>query len=190
MQILIVGAGPTGLLLAIELARRGVDFRIVDRGAERSRLSKAMVVQVRTLEVYDALGIAEEALRAGQPFTAAEFHPDGGAPLVIRFGGLDSPHPRPLILEQSENERILEEKLAALGCRVERGTELLSAVEVPGALRCVLRGPGGEETWEPEWMGEKYRLSVESYLLVRPDGYVASMGPIERLDRAERILEV
>lgn len=150
MEILIVGAGPTGLLLAIELARRGVQFRIVDRNAGRSRLSKAMVVQVRTLEIYDALEIAAEAVAAGHPFTAAEFHLQGAHPLVVKFDALDSPFPHPLVLEQSENERILEEKLAALGRRVERGTELLSAEAVGKRYRVVLRTGAGERSAETD----------------------------------------
>lgn len=146
MRVLVAGAGPTGLLLAIELARRGVDFRVVDRAPGRSRLSKAMVVQVRTLEVYDALGVAAEAIDAGQPFEAAEFRADGGDPIRLEFDALDSPYPRPLILEQSENERILKARLESLGARVEWTTELVSAERRGEGWRARLRADGGESS--------------------------------------------
>ena len=64
-EVLIVGAGPTGLVLALSLARQGIRFRIVDRNSGPGQASRAMVVQARTLEFYDQLGIADAVVAAG-----------------------------------------------------------------------------------------------------------------------------
>ena len=80
------------------------------------------MVQVRTLGIYDALGVADQAIGAGQPFEAMEFHPDGGRPLALRFDALKGRYTWPLILEQSENEMIMEEKLMELGVCLDRKT--------------------------------------------------------------------
>jgi 2-polyprenyl-6-methoxyphenol hydroxylase-like FAD-dependent oxidoreductase len=71
LEVLVVGAGPTGLTLASELARRGVSFRIVDKAPEPSPLSKAIGVQARTLEIFDDMGIAEETIAAGLVLTGS-----------------------------------------------------------------------------------------------------------------------
>src|SRR5688572_12399176 len=66
-RVLIIGAGPTGLMLACQLARMGVDFRIIDGKSGPTRESRAVVVQARTLELYETLGIAEQAVAQGRP---------------------------------------------------------------------------------------------------------------------------
>jgi len=75
--ILIVGAGPTGLSLAIELARRGVPFRIVDKATRRSDKSRALAVQARSLELMRPWGVADELVARGQKAFAAQFFVDG-----------------------------------------------------------------------------------------------------------------
>src|SRR3954454_10521269 len=69
--VLIVGAGPTGLVLALWLAKAGIPVRIIDRSAKPGTASRAAGVQARTLEFYHQLGIAREVVDAGLPFAAA-----------------------------------------------------------------------------------------------------------------------
>jgi len=70
-EVLIVGAGPTGLVLALWLARLGIRIRIIDKSAEPGTTSRALAVQTRTLELYRQLGIADEVVEAGLVFSAA-----------------------------------------------------------------------------------------------------------------------
>jgi 2-polyprenyl-6-methoxyphenol hydroxylase-like FAD-dependent oxidoreductase len=127
-EVLVVGAGPTGLTAAACLARSGVAVRIIDRATvppdDRSR---AAVVQARTLEIFDNLGIAEEALEAGLGVQSVNvFHPNGrrGTLSFSRPGMLDTPYDEVLALPQDQTERILGELVARLGVRVERGVAL------------------------------------------------------------------
>src|SRR5262249_40865805 len=105
--VLIVGAGPTGLTLAVDLARRGVGVRIIDRADGPSQFSKALGVFPRTLEVFDDLGVAEECVRQGRRVSGADVC-SGGATLVqIDLTHLSTPFPFILSLPQGDTERIL-----------------------------------------------------------------------------------
>ena len=73
VDVLIVGAGPTGLTAAIELARRDVIVRIIERKPERTTRSKALVLHARTLELFDILGIADDHVRAGYTSPGIDF---------------------------------------------------------------------------------------------------------------------
>jgi 2-polyprenyl-6-methoxyphenol hydroxylase-like FAD-dependent oxidoreductase len=75
-DVLIVGAGPTGLSLAAQCLRYGLSFVIIDRKDAPTELSKALAVQARTLEIYDQYGLARQAREQGQPLTKAERHHD------------------------------------------------------------------------------------------------------------------
>src|SRR5882762_8245648 len=106
-EVLIVGAGPTGLALALWLARLGIRVRIVDRTAEPGTTSRALAVQARTLELYGQLGFADEVVEAGLEFTAANLWARGrrAAHEFGRMGAGRSPFPYGLIYPQDEHER-------------------------------------------------------------------------------------
>jgi 2-polyprenyl-6-methoxyphenol hydroxylase-like FAD-dependent oxidoreductase len=106
-SVLVVGAGPTGLTMACELARHGIPLRIIDRAPKPSDKSKALVIQARTMEVFEQMGIAEDVWNRGEPLWVLNPHVDGQPVGSLDFKGLDSPFPCPLILEQSETERVL-----------------------------------------------------------------------------------
>jgi 2-polyprenyl-6-methoxyphenol hydroxylase-like FAD-dependent oxidoreductase len=128
--ILIVGAGPTGLSLAIELARRGVPFRIVDKATRRSDKSRALAVQARSLELMRPWGVADELVARGQKAFAAQFFVDKKASAVVEFGDIgvdDTPYPHLLFTSQAETERLCDATLARLGGRIEWGVEVSSA---------------------------------------------------------------
>ena len=115
-QVLIVGAGPVGLTMAAELARYGVPVRIVDKAAQRTDKSKAIVLWSRTLELLDRARCAETSWRPdtrSTPQTSSRATDDGSC----RLHGVDSPYPFALMLPQSETERLLEERLIRLGVR-------------------------------------------------------------------------
>lgn len=145
-QVLIAGAGPTGLMLAVQLARLGVDFRIVDSKARPTRESRALGVQARTLELYQALGIADAAVAQGQPTRAANIYVGQDrvqrVPLAEIGTGL-TPFPFLLILEQSRNEVLLLGALQATGHDVHWQVELADFDAGTERVAAVLRHPEG-----------------------------------------------
>jgi 2-polyprenyl-6-methoxyphenol hydroxylase-like FAD-dependent oxidoreductase len=145
-DVLIVGAGPVGLLLACDLARRGIAARIIDRNAGPTDLSKAIGVHARTLEILQDLDVAERAIERGVIVHGAAFYSGRRHLLEMRFEGLESPYPFMLDLAQGETERLLLERLAELGGTAERKTELLSFEQDDEGVTARLRAPDGSET--------------------------------------------
>lgn len=123
-QVLVVGAGPTGLTAASELTRHGVRVRIVERNSAPSIHSKALVVQPRTLEVFYAMGISNQVAAAAQPVFSMQAHLNGKDVPMIQFADVDGPFPRPMMLRQSQTERLLGARLAEQGVEIEWGTSL------------------------------------------------------------------
>jgi 2-polyprenyl-6-methoxyphenol hydroxylase-like FAD-dependent oxidoreductase len=148
-DVLIVGAGPTGLVLALWLVRVGARVRIVDKAAEAGTSSRALAVQARTLEFYQQMGLADAVVAAGRKMIAANMWVTGKRVAHAVLGEMGtglSPFPYALIYPQDEHERFLIERLGELGVEVERRTELArfeeTAVSVRGYLR---RADGAEE---------------------------------------------
>jgi 2-polyprenyl-6-methoxyphenol hydroxylase-like FAD-dependent oxidoreductase len=126
-EVLIVGAGPTGLTLAIELARRSIAFRLVDAAKTPFAGSRGKGIQPRTLEVFHDLGIVEKILNTGMPYSELRVHL---GPLSLPLGPLGGrhqategiPYPNLWLVPQNRTEAILRERLAELGGEVEFGT--------------------------------------------------------------------
>ncbi len=157
MDVLIVGAGPTGLTLANLLARGGVDFRIIDKKAGPTDESRALVVHAKSLELLDKLGLADEAVAGGQKMTAVEVLIRGRRAAELSFfGDRDegvTPYPFALIYEQDETERLLLGGLEGSGRRVEWNTELSSLSQSGDGATAVVRHPdGGEEKVAAGWV--------------------------------------
>ena len=144
-EVLIVGAGPTGLTLAAQLQALGVRPRIVDRQPDRVHESRALVAQPRTLEVLRGLEATEELLARGNDAVWLRLHADGRAVRVRLFGfGLaDTAFPFLLFVSQAETEAVLGDRLAAGGGRVERNLELVSFTTDPDGVSCTLRHRDG-----------------------------------------------
>ncbi|WP_216319917.1 FAD-dependent monooxygenase [Deinococcus aestuarii] len=147
VDVLIAGAGPTGLLLACELRRRGVRVLVADPKTGPTRESRAMFVQARSLEIYDALGLAREAVRQGRPARGASLWSGRRRLGGVAFGPVGAgrtPYPYILAFEQSANEELLSRHLRALGGEVAWGWALEGFTQGAGGVRATLRGPGGE----------------------------------------------
>jgi 2-polyprenyl-6-methoxyphenol hydroxylase-like FAD-dependent oxidoreductase len=145
-DVLIAGAGPTGLVLALWLTRMGVRVRIVDKTAEPGTTSRALAVQARTLEFYSQMGLADAVVERGRRVVAANLWVAGDKAAHLFFGEMGagiSPFPYALVFPQDEHERLLIERLGKLGVQVERQTELLGFEDAPGGVLARLKRPDG-----------------------------------------------
>jgi 2-polyprenyl-6-methoxyphenol hydroxylase-like FAD-dependent oxidoreductase len=146
--VLIAGAGPTGLVLALWLTKSGVAVRIIDKAAEAGTTSRALAVQARTLEFYQQLDLASAVVDAGVKVAAVNLWVSGSRAVrapIMEIGRGSSPFPFPLIYPQDAHEKLLIERLAMLGVQVERRTELVSFEQRPDGVSAILRRPDGTE---------------------------------------------
>ncbi|MFC9327094.1 FAD-dependent monooxygenase [Kitasatospora sp. NPDC057015] len=151
-DVLVVGAGPVGLTAAAELRRHGVDCRIVDKLAEPQPYAKAVGVQPRTLEIWDTMGLAREALDAALPMRGQLIFVDGKpGPRIEMELPADIPYGFAAI-PQYTTERLLADHLARFGTRVERGTELIDLGQDADGVRAVLRTPDGREDVQARYL--------------------------------------
>ncbi|MCK6520219.1 FAD-dependent oxidoreductase [Myxococcota bacterium] len=123
-EVLIVGAGPVGLSLALDLARRGVSVRIIDARAEPSPVSRATEVQPRTLEIFEAMGVARALIGEGVKILGLDLRDDGELITSLDTTSADTPFPFLLSLPQARLEAILTAALLGHGVRVERGVSI------------------------------------------------------------------
>src|SRR5580698_6914510 len=135
-DVVICGAGATGLVLAIELARRGVAFRVVDKLAEPFAGSRGKGVQPRTQEIFDQLGVLDRVVAAGGTYPVQRTYADDGSfrdERIVEAGPPtpDEPYHLGLLVPQFLTERVLRERLAELGHVAEFGREVV-AIEQSG----------------------------------------------------------
>src|SRR6266403_4119669 len=156
-EVLIVGAGPTGLVLALWLTRLGVRVRVIDKTAEAGTTSRAVAVQARTLELYGQIGLADKVIERGRRVAAANLWVAGQQVARAVFGDMGvgiSPFPYALVFPQDEHERLLIDRLDELGVEVERRTELLHFEDANGRVLARLQRAGGElEMCEAAYLG-------------------------------------
>ncbi|MFC8921865.1 FAD-dependent monooxygenase [Cellulosimicrobium sp. NPDC057127] len=132
VDVLVVGAGPVGLALAADLARRGVSVRVVDTLDAPTTQSRAIVVHSRTLDHLQALGALDGILARARTITGMALHTRGHDVGRIPFDAITATHPYSVSLLQTDTEAVLAERLAALGVTVERSTTLTGATEHEG----------------------------------------------------------
>ena len=156
VDVLIAGAGPTGLVLALWLAKSGIRVRLVDKAAEPGTTSRALAVQARTLEFYRQLGFDEVVIQRGLKMEAANFWVRGQRTARLPIGEIGqglSPYPYVLIFPQDQHEALLIEQLQAAGVEVERPVELVGFEETSGGIQARLkRANGREETCEAKYI--------------------------------------
>ena len=129
-NVLVAGAGPAGLTLAIDLARRGIAIRLIDAAPQPFAGSRGKGIQPRTLEVFDDLGVIDAILAAGGPYPRPRYHLGPiafrGRPMAPTLPATDStPYPNPWMVPQARTEAILRDRLRVLGGRVDVGTALV-----------------------------------------------------------------
>jgi 2-polyprenyl-6-methoxyphenol hydroxylase-like FAD-dependent oxidoreductase len=147
-DVLIIGAGPTGLVLALWLTKLGAKVRIVDKTAEPGTTSRALAVQARTLELYRQLDLANAIVERGHKVPAVNLWVKGepAARLPFETVGSDlTPYSFLQIFPQDQHERLLIERLEQLGVSVERRTELIGFTDEGDRVTIRLRGPEGHE---------------------------------------------
>ncbi len=152
-QVLIVGAGPTGMTAAIELARAGFPVRIVDKSAHMARWSQALVVQARTLEQLQRYGLADEAVRRGRKMSGGRLWSEGKQIAHLNLSRVPSCYPFALFLPQTETEELLNGHMESMGVHTERRVELVALEQSDGEVKARLRHPDGrEEEVRPGWV--------------------------------------
>ena len=191
--ILIVGAGPVGLAMAVSLRRLGVPVRIIDRARERSTLSKALVLWPRTLELLDIQGCTGRLVAQGLQITTARILAHGRTLIELDLGSAPSPHPFALMLPQDQIERLLDEELQRLGGVIERSVELLDFTEAEMEVTCRLGGPDGPvEPVATPWLIAcdgahstiRHQLGLAFEGASMPAAWLLADTPIEGLDPA------
>jgi len=148
VDVLVVGAGPTGLMLAASLNSFGIRTRIVDRLIDRAHESRALVVHARSLEIFRDLGIAETLVRRGNTARRIAIHLSAKKNVLILFddiGVVDTEFPYILFISQAETEAVLDAHLAAVGRKVERGVEVVALSPEASGVVCTLRHLDGRE---------------------------------------------
>ncbi len=128
-KVLIVGAGPTGLVLALWLTKFGIPIRLIDKDSGPGQTSRAVILHARTLESYQQLGFAEEVVAKGIIIERVNIQKNGEVVAAIdlgSFGREASPFPFILSFPQDDHEKLLLEQLERAGVFVERNTEFLS----------------------------------------------------------------
>ncbi|MBS0418468.1 MAG: FAD-dependent monooxygenase [Proteobacteria bacterium] len=154
-DVLIVGAGPTGLVLGNWLARLGIPFRIIDKAAEAGTTSRALAVHARTLELYRQLDLTHAVVTDGHKVPAVNLWVRGKSEARVSFADFANdltPYPFVEMFPQDEHEKLLIQRLKSFGIPVERPVELLSFTEATDRIIAQLHGPQGEETVEAAYI--------------------------------------
>lgn len=195
-QVLIAGAGPVGMTLANELARHGVSVRIVDKSPSRTDKSKALVLWSRSLELLDDAGYAKDFESSGMRAHGAQISTGKEIVARIAFDTIDSRFPYALMIAQSETERVLEERLAARGVKVERTVELAGFKDDGNGITATLKKANGEtETVTADWLagcdgahstvrhalGMEFAGTTMESDWVLADGHIAGIEPKDRI---------
>ncbi len=160
VDVLIVGAGPTGLALALWLSAQGVGLRIVDKTPAPAKASRALALQARTLELYRQLGLTDEILNAGHRVPGINMWVKGRKAARISFERIAeglTPY-GPFIYPQDQHERLLLAHLEKRGIVVERSAELVGLTQEDESVVATLRRPDGQE----ERVEAKYLAGCDS----------------------------
>lgn len=153
LAVIVLGAGPVGLALAVELRRRGVTCRVFDKSDGTTKWSKALVVHARTMELFERMGVLEAALARGRRVRGAVIRAEGRELLHIDLADLRVPHNFFLDLNQADTEAILLERLRELGGDVEWNTEAVGLELAAHEIGLRIRGPeGGESVARGAWL--------------------------------------
>lgn len=141
-EVLIIGAGPTGLIMACHLLRYGVKFRIFDKQKDRALESRAFAIQAKSMEIFQNLGIAEEFLKLARSNVDFAFFINGKKQIEVKFKHFkhqDTPFPSIYFLPQAETERIFIEFLKKHGVYIERQKELIAFSQDMSSVQAIIK---------------------------------------------------
>jgi 2-polyprenyl-6-methoxyphenol hydroxylase-like FAD-dependent oxidoreductase len=195
-NVLIVGAGPVGLALAGDLARYGVSVRIVEKAAQRTDKSKALVLWSRSLELMDRMQCSGPFLSQGLKIKTVSVTAGNDEIANLTLDGVETAHPYALMLPQSDTERLFEEYLNSRGVRLERNVELTSFVASPNSVVSTLRHPDGqEETFQSGWLvgcdgahsTVRHQLGMEFVGETMPSNWIVADLHLSGIANAEEI---
>ncbi|AEI42944.1 monooxygenase [Paenibacillus mucilaginosus] len=139
-EVIIVGGGPVGMMLASELALANIQVCVLERLSQTTPYSRALSIHPRTLELLDLRGVKQEFLKRGTPLTTGHF---AGLDTRLDFSVIDSSSNYSLFLPQSETEAILENNAVRLGAHILRNTEVLSVVQDDEGVEVTAAGTKG-----------------------------------------------
>jgi len=151
-DVVIVGAGPTGLTLGAELRRLGVPALILDKQAAGENTSRACVVHARTLEVLEGIGATPELLRHGLIVPTFRIRDRSHVLATISFKDLETAYPYTLMCPQDRVERILLKRLESFGGEVQRPTDVLEIRSFGNDLRLDVKGRERGRTIQAKWV--------------------------------------
>lgn len=177
-DILIIGAGPTGLVLALWLAKQGVKVQIVDKAQATASTSRALAIHARTLELYSQLDVADEIVSLGHKVEATNLWSEGSYRARIPIGDVGTgltPYPYVFILSQDVHERVLEKRLNEMGVYVDREKELVEFTDHESHVSARLR-----DTTTTKEQGEVE--TCEASYIVGCDGAHSAVRRLSEID--------
>ncbi len=152
IEVLIVGAGPTGLTLACELQKHNINYRLIEKRPQASIISRATNIQPRTLEIFKFMGIEERFLEMGHQLAAGNIYVKNKLKSHINIGLLDLKYPFVLVIPQSQTEAILTQYLTDLGGKIDRDCAFLSYQETKRGLTCTINDRGTIKTIDCQYL--------------------------------------
>jgi len=160
IDVLIVGAGPSGLMMACQLALRNISFRIIDKKAHRTNYSGALIVQARSIEIFQQMGIAQTAVQSGVIAKEIKLVFNGKKYFTIPVRDIGhglTQFPYLLLLEQSQTEQLLTNFINNFGYSIEREIELVQFKQDDQVVNSVLKRSGGQV----EFITTKYLIAAD-----------------------------
>jgi 2-polyprenyl-6-methoxyphenol hydroxylase-like FAD-dependent oxidoreductase len=153
LDVLVVGAGPVGLVAGCELARRGIRVRVIDKLVQPTDQSRAIAIHARSLDMFDRMGIVDEMLSTGIKARGMQLYAGHSKLFRVPLGEVDSAFPFTLTTAQTETERVLGEHLESLGVTVDRGAELATLTQDDDAVHAILQyADGSTEQVSASWV--------------------------------------
>ena len=154
-KVLISGAGPSGLMMAAQLLRYGIQPVIIDNKQGPTTQSKALAVQARSMEIYRQMGVIDKVLTDGRPSNGVQFNMDGKQKATLSLKNLgdgQTPYPYVFVYQQSKNEHLLLDFLTYNCCPVYWNTSLVSLSQSPDGVTANIKNDEGEYALKCDWV--------------------------------------